>query len=458
MVMNIKRSLSESGQSLVLVVLGFLAFIAVLALVVDGGNAYAAKRSAQNAADAGALAAAQYMCEHRHDADVTTQTVLVGQDYASRNGATEPAVVLIDFDNASVNVTATVTKPTFFAGAIGYENVAPRADATAQCRAPGAGVLPVAWSCRSTVVDGKVLPGDACAEKINPHPETDPYNLDYTYVVMDSVKVKGGGGPGCNDPNPPDSCYDNQDIECGIPAPNTCVFSPTLQIGGVMVNAGKIDCDVDNDCIDELMGGGARSWLDLDGSGGGAAQVKYWIEHPASVPDVEPHEWLASVNGTATSIFRSASVLVGTDVILPVFNNFCDSRPNIFSDQTDPESLAACTYTDLDNLDLAGANRNYHIISFSAFHVTCVQTGKNSNSVTAETNYFDTVNWTHGECAGHVRATQNCWTDPTQKKEICSLDDNAKTIEGYFTRLNVGGFSGPGEWFDTGTFTVVLVH
>ena len=65
--MNSKRNIRERGQTLVLVVLGFLAFVAVLALVLDGGNAYAAKRQAQNAADAGALAGAQYMCLHMND-------------------------------------------------------------------------------------------------------------------------------------------------------------------------------------------------------------------------------------------------------------------------------------------------------------------------------------------------------------------------------------------------------
>ena len=62
--MNIRKHSSEKGQSLVMVALLFMAFAAILALVLDGGNAYAARRQAQNAADAGALAGATYMCEH----------------------------------------------------------------------------------------------------------------------------------------------------------------------------------------------------------------------------------------------------------------------------------------------------------------------------------------------------------------------------------------------------------
>ncbi len=54
--MNAIGLISERGQTLVLVSLAFLAFVAILALVLDGGNAYTAKWQAQKAADAGALA------------------------------------------------------------------------------------------------------------------------------------------------------------------------------------------------------------------------------------------------------------------------------------------------------------------------------------------------------------------------------------------------------------------
>jgi hypothetical protein len=123
------------------------------------------------------------MCLHRNDPDVFTQTQLTGQDYAGRNGADDYATVTPDLDNASVNVRATVTKPTFFAGVIGFDNVSPVADATAECKPAGAAVLPVAWSCRSTVTEGTNLPGNACAEETNPNPKTDPYNLNYTYMA-----------------------------------------------------------------------------------------------------------------------------------------------------------------------------------------------------------------------------------------------------------------------------------
>lgn len=46
----------ENGQSIVLVLIMFFGLVAMLALVLDGGNMYTQRRVAQVAADAGALA------------------------------------------------------------------------------------------------------------------------------------------------------------------------------------------------------------------------------------------------------------------------------------------------------------------------------------------------------------------------------------------------------------------
>jgi len=51
----------ESGQALVIVVLFLAGLLAMLALVVDGGNIYLQRRAMQNAADAGAIAGARVL-------------------------------------------------------------------------------------------------------------------------------------------------------------------------------------------------------------------------------------------------------------------------------------------------------------------------------------------------------------------------------------------------------------
>jgi Putative Flp pilus-assembly TadE/G-like len=433
--MGIRRLSSEIGQSLVIVALGLVAFIAILALVLDGGNAYAAKRQAQNAADAGALAGAQYMCEHRDEAGGIEQAVA----YVEKNGGIVnlPDDVFASLSSHTVRVTATVIKDTFFAGVIGFPQVSPRAIAEAQCRPPtGIGVMPVAWACRAPVVGGIPVPGIDCAEKLGPC-GTGAAGLACTYIMMDSVKVKEKGkkcDPDITDPTDPKYCYQQNDLVCSAHGPDL-----TPPHGCDYVEPTKTDCDLDNDCIDELMTGGARSWLDLNGGGGGANELKNWIQNGFPDPIV-PHTWLPEESGVATSIFHTtAQYTVGKDVTLPVFEKLCDHYPN---DLTNPETLAACNVGSIDVRDLAGNNMNFHIVTFATFHVTCVQTAK--NKVTAEPGY---VFIDKKECNGHGKAVA-----------VGSIDDNDKTIEGYFKELNIGGYGGPGVPFDAGTFTVVLVR
>jgi Flp pilus assembly protein TadG len=467
--MNTYKITSERGQSLVLLALGLVAFVAILALVLDGGMAYASKRQAQNAADAGALAGATTMCKTKSvDAGVAAAI-----SYAISNGADEdpePQVVA-SLSNATVQVTATVTKDTFFAGVIGFPQVSPVAVAVAACKTPvGMGVLPVAWACRATVEGSMGLPGVDCAQKTIDDCTGEPYDtqdLGCTYILMDSVKVQDNKGSkkGCDPeqtdpskkdyccdpaetvPSDPDYCYEQKDLVCSAHLdPPTCKS----------VQPNTTDCDLDNDCIDELMTGGARSWLDLNGGGGGANELTDWITNGFPDP-IPPHKWIPEESGVATSIFHTAAAaVVGKDVVLPVFNKFCEDYPNILEPATAPgfndETRSQCTYSlPPDNLSIARNNYfNFHIITFAEFHVTCVQTAH--NKVTAETGYvFDNP---QKDCNGHHLAA--CLVK-NKGKCVGSIDENDKTIEGYFKINDLGGYGGPGDWFNTGAFTVILV-
>lgn len=436
--MNNNHSTFEKGQTLVLVVIGFLVFVAMLALVLDGGNSYAARRQAQNAADAGALAGATYMCKHRNEVGAVTQAIAVAEDYAVLNEAVDPPDVYANLANANVIVTATVTRTTFFAGLIGFNEVSPVAVAEAACRPPGVGVLPVAWSCRENAL-GELI----CNDNIGPCRDADdPTGMDCTYILMDSVKLKTHGGKCIPDPDDPTYCQN--DLLCAphgpdLVPPETCdFFDPEWDDG---VSPDYIDCDLNDDCEDELKAGGARSWLDLDGGGGGANELKDWISGAEDPPEIQVHTWVPEESGVATSIFHTtANYLVGTEVILPVFNKLCNGLPTV----DDPETSDQCNAGSVDNQDIiTGSTTNFHVISFSAFHVTCVQTGK--NKAVAEAGYF--LHQSDKDCYGHQEAVGPY-----------GIDENDKTIEGYFVRENLGGYGGPGGWYDTGTFTVVLVR
>ncbi len=362
------------------------------------------------------------MWQHRQEAGVIDTASNEAIKYGVSNGAVNPPQVVLDINAATVVVTATVTEDTFFAGVIGNDSVSPRAAAEAACRPPGVGVLPVAWSCRETVV-GEIK----CTDDIGPCCTlADPTGMNCSYVLMDSVKVRNKNKK-CDPDDPP--CYVQNDLECSLQQgtpPNCIPVDPT-----------KIDCYLDNDCVDELAAGGSRSWLDLDGGGGGANELKNWISGAVAVEPINVHTWLPEESGVTTSIFHiTASYLVEKNVVLPVFDKVCNGLPTT----ADPETLAQCNSGTIDIQDLiTNSTLTFHIISFSAFHVTCVQTGK--NKVVAEPGYF--LHASDKSCYGHDRAVNNN-----------SIDDNDKTIEEYFVRENLGGFGGPGDWYDTGTFTV----
>ena len=413
--MNKTKISSEKGQVIVIVALLFLTFVAILALVLDGGSVYAARRQAQNAADGGALAGAAYMCEHLSESGGRQKAI----EYAVKNGAVNPPVVNANLSTNSVEVTATVQTEAFLAGLIGIPQFTPRAVAKAECRPPsGLGIMPVAWSCREKVFEGEPLPGISCAQE---------FGQDNIYILMDSVKVKEKGkkcDPDVTDTSDPNYCYTQNDLICGDPP-------------GDDLGPGQIDCDLNDDGINELMAGGARSWLDLDGGGGGASELSNWIKN--GFPGIIfPHTWLPEESGVATSIYKDATTMVGKDVILPVFDIVCDKYPNNFSEIAH-SGKSACSYGSVDDLSKASNNMNFHVVSFSKFHVTCVQTSKNK-AVNESGN-------TNG-CPGHDKAVNN---DPP------SIDDNDKTIEGFFVEDQIYGYGGSGDWVDVGTFVVVLV-
>jgi len=445
--MNTHRISTEKGQTLVIAVIGFLIFVAMLALVLDGGNAYAGRRQAQNAADAGALAGASYMCKWGDPAGGEAMAI----DYAvNRNGAAS-ALADANMASATVVVTATVQRDTFFAGVIGFNEVTPRAVAAAKCEPPAAmGVLPVAWSCRETVVEDVVLPGADCAQVFGPCSD-----LSCIYTVMDTVKFFKDA-PGCGGPNAEDdpTCFTSmQDVQCdaleddngnGIIDPAEYSYISPPPVGS---SISIIDCDTDDDGINELQAGGDRSWLDLNGPSGGANELKGWLTG-GYAPPLDTHTWLPNASGSVGSAFiavvkdcqdGSATCLVGKDVVLPVFNKYCNTSPTVYDLTFEEETATYCEAGSGDDLDLINnGTNNYHVIAFATFHVTCVQTGKNRA-------WKEGVGPANG-CPGHDSAV-----NPV------GIDDKDKTIEGYFIDEQITGYGGSGQWVNTGTFVVVLI-
>ncbi len=178
----------QSGQSLVFVALAIVALVAMAGLIVDGGYAYAMRRQAQNAADAGALAGARALVS-RISCDSSGQPIpgSLGDDaaiaarineYVERNGVSDTNGVpgdrvntnvrrrYIDKDGneigaqdigevkyvpanaVGVRVTPRLTVPTFFMGIGGLNEVTVAATADARMGVvtslPGGSIFPVA--------------------------------------------------------------------------------------------------------------------------------------------------------------------------------------------------------------------------------------------------------------------------------------------------------------------------
>lgn len=407
------NSSSERGQSMVLIAMLMVVLVGLSALVLDGGLGYAKRREAQNAADAAALAGADVMC----GGGTSTEIRAVAREYLLANGASEPAYgdIVISgtggMDN-TITVYSSVTHPTFFAGIFGNEDITATAEATAGCFVPCVStILPVAWACHPPA--GETL-DDECELVYSDIDDPDPT----IYVVMDGIKVGSDIIDACQDP------------VTGLPT--------TL-----------LDCDVnpEDDVIDVFLGG-ERSWMDLDGGGGGglAGWVSDGFPYPIYVPT-----WFAAEEGDKVNVFQAAEDRLGEIVLLPVFDAFCP---------VDPRTSASCTYDAGDIFpgqpgfpsynparpgDTA-ENPNqmfFRISSISAFRITCVQAPSVDRPA-------DQVDPSTGNCIG----LQNVINANPQVFKNNGIINSTVSIEGYFVR-DFGG-TGACDGAFAGVYTVYL--
>ncbi|MBC7233032.1 MAG: hypothetical protein H5T68_07330 [Chloroflexi bacterium] len=116
----------ESGQALVIIVLLLLGVLAMLALVVDGGNIYLQRRAVQNAADAGAMAGARVLAYN----GTGSAAQAAAQDYAVQRNQADRCDVIIN--GAQVTVIAYKDVAMTFGRLLGIQQVTVSARATAQ--------------------------------------------------------------------------------------------------------------------------------------------------------------------------------------------------------------------------------------------------------------------------------------------------------------------------------------
>jgi len=139
----------KRGATLIWVSLAMVALISMMALAIDGGYAYAQRRQMQNAADAAAIAGARMRALGGSDAQVDS----VINQYATANGADAVSWTYLNGQN-TVQVTASRTFPTFFAGIVGLQQMTASAlaEASIQPLAGAGNLLPMIVEERNFVI------------------------------------------------------------------------------------------------------------------------------------------------------------------------------------------------------------------------------------------------------------------------------------------------------------------
>lgn len=350
----------QKGQMIPLIVVLFLVLVGMVALITDGGVLMSNRRTAQAAADAGALAGAKRACTGYADA------IPVAEAYALNNGATTVSVTLI---GKEVTVRTTVENASFFAGIFGQEKLTTGAQATAGCYGPkGKSVIPLAWHCRSPSVGGGPYPEEygckiqtlkwdvvgplikkeASAVLISDY---DGNEKEYTLQENTSNIIDSNGFP-------PEQIY------IVIDSDKVCVE-----------DGGEIPCDLDGDGKKDIQLGGDRGWLYLTAD---TSNIGDWVDNgPHPNISFNSHIWLSGKPGVATSVYNKMinSGFVGEVVLIPVYNVICNGDPRV-----DTACVDAAHDPDLwppfdgtDNFDeIRNTQVNYHILTFQPFYISCI--------------------------------------------------------------------------------------
>ena len=358
----------ESGQMMILVVLLIFAIAGMVALILDGGAIMSNRRTAQAAADAGALAGAQRVCYGYTDGAAVANYYAV-----DKNGATSANVSIVD---NVVYVEATVQSDSFFAKLFGVDTLTAVADASSGCFGPmGKSVIPLAWNCRApSVGDPGPWPEDfGCQmqtldwDSLEKLVSGEVYSLDIadydgnvkSYHMEDTNVVDDYGVP-------PEQIYIIFDSD------KICIEDDPL--------LGAIQCDLDGDGKKDLQVAGDRGWLYLTAD---TSNIGDWVdEGPHPNITIDSHTWLSGKSGVVVSVINlmETHAFAGEVVLIPVYNVICENDPQI-----DGTCVAEAhqsppwpEFTGVDDFsEMKNSGPYYHILTFAPFYITCVDSQGN---------------------------------------------------------------------------------
>jgi Flp pilus assembly protein TadG len=327
------RRRGTEGQVLVLVAGGFIAFIAIVGLVIDGGIAFLNRRDGQNASDLASIAGAQKVTEHYLDGGRTTDNVydaiaasIASNGCASVGGTpctftatyvaagptrtttvSDGSTAAVPSGTIGVAVDVTRLPKTFFSGMLGFASWKVDTEAIAISTRPSSiptGVmLPIAacgWEDPST-------PNDCVQASSTPAPgNAISFTAGQIYDLTDGMDAPGGFGwlswngsnsasemadRICNPNNPAfslDDPYDSPGTPGGVMGTNPATGETWFPIDPGKSNASAVRACLDGwidsgatvliPIYDIVTGNGNNAWYHITGV---AAFVLTAREQPA---------------------------------------------------------------------------------------------------------------------------------------------------------------------------------
>ena len=328
----------RSGQTLVLFALGLVAFIGMVGLVIDGGNAFAQQRRTQNGTDAAAEAGATELARRAiglpgSDAQWDARVNQAITDSSTYNELTVNGTPqYTDFSGTALGPVNSGSIPanasgvavngdrnfrTFIAGAIGLSNFTASASATART-----GFV-------KTISANGLIP--------------------LTFPVMLEQCQSGGGSNRLILP------------PYGATASHAWPYGPNNMVALPFCSNGP----------------GNIGWIDWTPPAGGASEVSASILTPNSPAITVSHWYNISQTGAITSLDAAMNTWEGRDIYLPIFHVEVATP---LTNPPVPSLIGTCNATPGGSQDLLsdcpaanvggnGSNQWYYLDAFASFHL-----------------------------------------------------------------------------------------
>jgi hypothetical protein len=420
----------SAGQALVILVGGMIAVIAMVGLIIDGGNAWSEQRIVQNGADAAAEAGAVVMAQQFAGA-----TAPLGGWDAAISDAIDTSAAANGIIVAGKYYTDICGIPLKLDGTAALNGTTYNVAAALQV---GTGQQPASVSttpdCPSLTV------GPAAGVLVVAHKDVDTYFANVIGLNTIGVTTQATAATGYLQ----ESCSSDEGEACAllpvtIPVNIVSCSNSNKPIfpGGQYVADGTTVYKIPL-CSNDP---GNVGWLDWTPPGGGTSELIQSINTPNNPAILLPSWQFVTSTGNVNSAGVETAIRAydGKIVKIPQFDLTCNPGPNQSPDQTkvsDPTAHNGCMSAAVNDLGGNGQNQWYRIPSFAHLQL-CIST--DSACVAAGASFGAYVNGNNSS--------------------VCDTGNGATScLVGKFVSIESSGTIGPGVGGGSGNSKAVGVQ